>query len=58
VISATHPWLAAAPDTHGSASPPEELAKFKNPYSYKDLFLQEVVANILTVWRRLTACLF
>ena len=40
VISATHPWLAAMPDAwvkDPSASPPEGLVEFKNPFSYKDL---------------------
>jgi len=46
VISATHPWLAATPDAwvkDPSASPPEGLVEFKNPFSYKDLFLHEVI---------------
>ena len=46
VISATHSWLAATPDAwvkDPSTSPPEGLVEFKNPYSYKDLLLQEAL---------------
>ena len=46
IISPTHPWLAATPDAwvkDPSASPPQGLVEFKNPFSYKDLLLREAV---------------
>ena len=46
IISPSHPWLAATPDAwvkDPSASPPQGLVEFKNPFSFKDLLLNEAV---------------
>ena len=46
VVSTAHPWLAATPDGwvfDPSASPPQGLVEFKNPYSYRDLAVKDAI---------------
>ena len=45
-VCTAHPWLAATPDgwvTDPEASPSDGLVEFKNPYSYRDLAVNDTI---------------
>ena len=49
VVSVNNPWLGASPDrlVHNPASdPPDGLVEFKNPYSARDMTIDEAVRKV------------
>ena len=49
VVSVTNPWLGASPDglVHDPTShPPDGLVEFKNPYTAKEMTLDEAVSKV------------
>jgi len=54
IVFTAHPWLAATPNgwvTDSEASPNDGLVEFKNPYSYRELAVSDVIAaNKCNCW--------